>query len=401
MTNADRKAAVRNRSKGRASPRRFGTLKATACASLAITFFAVAALLAQESPSLVINEDCKAFAIAPDNTVAFAVPRMKSFGKIVIERDEIWVASPGRNKRMIVDPDKFMPVPPPTTYSVESMSWSPDSQKLAVSMQTREYPWTPKVKGKKKGSLDDDYEDDNTKEARQAPGPAPTGGGKVVALFDENGHEIKVANLKSRFIEASSQAAWLADGKTLVYLTGSQQIARVSPDDGKTDTLFDGKRFNAVAWDPLRNRAFAVGEGLSINSRLALVQLDLLHETVEQIARLDSFSGSLAVSPNGTSVGFFRDGDTIEVRNLASPAKPVTVKAGMGRFEFDRDDRRVLLKRGPDDKSNDLIWVRLNDGDFTPILHDLIYHDFHISPDGTSLGVTDPGKGILRLYPLE
>ena len=38
---------------------------------------------------------------------------------------------------------------------------------------------------------------------------------------------------------------------------------------------------------------------------------------------------------------------------------------------------------------------------FSPILHDLVYHDFRISPDGTLLGVTDPGKSILKIYPLE
>ena len=134
---------------------------------------------------------------------------------------------------------------------------------------------------------------------------------------------------------------------------------------------------------------------------MALWQLDLAHEAPTEIARVDDYKGSLTVSPLGDAIGFYRDGDTIEMRTIANPAKPVTARAGIGRFAFDRDDRRVLLKRGPDDRSNDLIWVRLDDGSFSPILHDLVYHDFRISPDGTLLGVTDPGKSILKIYPLE
>ena len=52
-------------------------------------------------------------------------------------------------------------------------------------------------------------------------------------------------------------------------------------------------------------------------------------------------------------------------------------------------------------ESNDLVWVRLDDGNFSPILHDLIYHDFHIAPDGKSLGVINVGKGVLKVYALE
>jgi hypothetical protein len=360
--------------------------------------------LAQETASLTIDDDCKVFAIAPDNSIVYAVPHLKRFEKLILERDEIWVSSPKGGKRKIVDPDKFMPLPPPASYIVGGLSWSPDGQRIAVSMQTKTYPWSPKVKGKKKGSLDDDYEDDNTEEARRGEtGPAASGGGRVVALVDGNGQEIKVANSKTRFIEGASLGAWLADGKTMVYLggTGANQIVRVSPDDGKTTTLFSGRRFNAVRWDAQRNRAFAIGEGMGFNARFTLSQLDLLHETISEVAKLDAYNGSLAVSPNGTAVGYFRDGDTIEVRSLANPTKATAVHAGIGRFEFDRDDRRVLLKRGPEDRSNDLIWVRLDDGSFSPILHDLVYHDFHVSPDGRSLGVSDPGKSILRIYPLE
>ena len=61
----------------------------------------------------------------------------------------------------------------------------------------------------------------------------------------------------------------------------------------------------------------------------------------------------------------------------------------------------MLLKRGPADKSGELIWVGLYDGTFVPALHGLEYHDFQISPNGESIAVTQPGKEVLRVYPLQ
>jgi hypothetical protein len=364
---------------------------------LLLLLFVAVRVIAQETPSLTIDADVAAFAIAPDNSIAYSIAHLKRVDKVTITRDEVWISSPKGKYRRILDPDKFMPVPPPSSYTVQSISWSPDSQRLALTMFTKTYPWTPKVKGKKRGNLDDD-DIDNTYDDN-APAPAASGSGSVVALLDQDGHEIKVANSKNRFLQGAISGSWLADGKTFVYENGSGQIVRVTPDDGKTTNLFDEKRFTAVAWDAPRNRAFAVGEG--ITGRLTLFELGLLQETVAEVTRIDQCEGSLTVSPMGTAVGYFRDGDTIEVRKMADPAKPIRVHTGPGRFEFDRDDRRILIKRGPPDKSNELTWVRLDDGDFAPILHDLIYHDFHIAPDGSEVGVVDVGRGLLKIYPIE
>lgn len=354
--------------------------------------------LAQEAPARTIDADTTQFAIAPDNSIAFSISKLKHFDKITIERDELWVSSPKGKFKQVIDPDKFMPVPPPTTYVIQSIAWSPDSQRLSLSMLSKTFPWQPKVKGKKRGQLDDD-DIDNTYDDNAAPASA-AGGGNVIALFDQDGHEIKVANSKTRFIQGGLSGTWLADGKTFVYVNGNGQIVRVTPDDGKSSTLYDQKRFEAIGWDAARNRAFAIGEGLT--GRLTLFQLGLLDETVAEITPIDNFKGnSLTVSATGQAVGFFSDGDTIETIKLAGPSKPIRVHTGPGRFEFDHEDRRILIKRGTQGQSNDLVWVRLDDGNFSPILHDLIYHDFHIAPDGNSVGVVDVGKGILRIYPLE
>jgi hypothetical protein len=59
-----------------------------------------------------------------------------------------------------------------------------------------------------------------------------------------------------------------------------------------------------------------------------------------------------------------------------------------------------LLKRGDPQKSARLTWVGLYDGQFEPILHDLEFHDYQISPDGRSVAVTEPGKRALLVYGL-
>jgi hypothetical protein len=77
------------------------------------------------------------------------------------------------------------------------------------------------------------------------------------------------------------------------------------------------------------------------------------------------------------------------------------MKAGFGQFQWGPDERRVLLKRGPADQSDDLVWVGLYDGTFVPALHDLEYHSFAISPNGRAIAVTEPGKEVLMVFPLE
>jgi len=332
------------------------------------------AMLAQEKPLVIIEEDCRAFAIAPDNRIAYAVPRMKRMKKLIIERDEIWIASPKGGQKQIVDVNKFMPVPPPSSYMVDSLAWSPDGQRIAVNMTTQ-----------KPASVDE-----------------PASGGKSVALLDDKGGEIKVQGLSTRFIENASHATWLADGATVVYTTPTRpyQIFRVNPAQGGPKALFEGSTFVAVAWDAERNQAFAVAENLSVHGHQSLMQLDLAHETVKEIAHVDAYQGELIVSPSGKKIAYFSDGDVLQVIELADPSRPVHRPAGVGEIGWGPDEKRVLLKRGPDDQSSDLVWVGIYDGSFVPALHGLSYHAFGIAPDGEAIAVTEPGKNILKMYQL-
>ena len=353
-------------------------------------------LLAQDAPKLMIDEDCQAFDIAQDNSIVYAVSHIKGVRRLVLERDDVWVASgPGRTRK-ILDANTFMPMPPPEGFRVDSLAWSPDGQKIAMNMTLMQPPPGWNDNPKKKGDLAED-EDEN------APPVAGIGGGRMLALLDAEGREIKVAGLKTRFIEGAIDATWLADGKSVVYLTGGPPYSmfRVTPSDGQTTPLFAGHTFQMVIWDAKRNRAFAVSDDLSITRHLAIVQLDLLHEGIAPVSDIDTYQGGLSLSPSGTKIGYFEDGDTIDVIDTAHPGAPIRVRAGFGRFGWSRDERKVLLKRGADDRSNILLWVGLYDGKFASILHDLQFHDFEIAPDGQTIVVTIPGKRALKVYPLQ
>jgi hypothetical protein len=377
---------------GRAGLRRLSMLALTTLGT--VIGFRPLLVRAQNNPKLVIDEDCQAFDISADNAIVYAVPRLKRVRQLIIERDDISIATgPGKSKR-IVDGEKFMPFPPPAGYIVDSLLWSPDGRRIAVNMSLQKAPpgFTDKD-AKKRGDLGEDND--------QQPLASVTGG-KAIALLDEEGHEIKVANSKTRFIQDAVHGTWLRDDANVVYQTGGgpYAIARVRPEDGKVDTLFEGHTFNAIVWDAKRNRAFAIGENLGLRRGLTLVALDLLREVVTEVAHIENYQGALSLSPSGTKIAFFEDGDYIDVIDTEHPSKSVRVRAGYGRFEWSRDERRVLLKRGPFERSNILLWVGLYDESFSSILHGLEFHDFQIAPSEDSVAVTDPGKRVLKLYPL-
>lgn len=350
---------------------------------------------AQGNPKFVVDEDVQAFDIAANNAIVYAVPRLKRVRRLAIERDDISIAAgPGKIRR-IVDAEKFMPFPPPAGYIVDSLAWSPDGRRIAVNMSLQKAPPGYETKeGKKKGNLGEDEEEEK-------PISSVTGG-RVVALLDDEGREIKVANSKARFIEEATHGTWLADDATVVYQTGGGPygIARVRPATGKVDPLFEGHTFNAIVWDAKNNRAYAIGEGLGIHRGLTLVRLDLVNELVTDISHIDMYQGALSLSPSGTKIAYFEDGDYIDVIDMANSLKNTRVRTGYGRFEWARDERHIVLKRGPFERSNILLWVGLYDESFTSILHGLEYHDFHVAPDGDQIAVTEPGKRALKVYSL-
>lgn len=366
---------------------------------VAALLLASAPLRGQDRLIGTIPVDVSTFAISQNDRIVYAVAHLKRVQRTMIERDSIMIADFQGHIKPIVFPDKFMPVPPPVSYVVKKLEWSPDGRRIAVSMvmftPKPEEPQRETEKQLQRRERREQKQDENEPKVS-----LPADGTQVVALFDDDGHEIHVSGSNTRFVEKASDGAWLADGQSVVYLTGigPYKIARITPATGKTTILFGGNAFDHVVWDPARNQAFAIGSSLSVSGKPQLVALDLIHESIQPIAPAPVFQGQLTVSSNGQQVGYFVDGDTIQVHNLSNPLAPIRVRTGPGKFEFGRAGRHILFKRGSLGDSGDLIWVGLHDDSWVPILHDLEFHEFEIAPDGSAIVVMDPGRGVLKIY---
>jgi hypothetical protein len=353
------------------------------------------------------EQDVQAFAISQDNHLVYAVQRMKRVKKLVVEHDDFWVGTIDGKRRKIIDGDKFNPAPgseeepepPPSddsdkkkhpplprqhSYQVDSLTWSPDSRRIAVKMDTSEM-------AQPQGTVVQQLDEQQTVRPNT-----------ILYLMDDDGRQITIQGSKTSTLSDAFNPDWLADGGTLVYLSKTSgnfsQMNALRPSDGKTRLLFEGHTFSAVAWDTKRNQAFAIEESTQVIGSPKLVQLDLMNQKRKEIAAMDEFAGFLTISPSAQKIAYFRNGDTLEVRDLTGGSKPVQVRVAIGQFQWDRSERRVLLKRGEPQKSGNLVWVGLYDGTFVPFFHDLEFHNFAIAPDGETVAVTEPGKRALVVY---
>ncbi|MFZ0739350.1 MAG: hypothetical protein WA755_17945 [Candidatus Acidiferrales bacterium] len=347
-------------------------------AALAVARLPAAPSPSYEPPKVTIDEDCGSYAISSDNHIVFSVRHVFNWKKYTVEGDDLWVSTIEGKRKRLIEGSKLVKTPDFHSYSINDLAWSPDSTKFTILKSTEQL-------SDKQGNI---------------------GAGQIIELMDIEGREIKVEGAKENPLVAAYQATWLADGVTVAFLKElikPRQLAEihiVQPAGGKTARLFGDHQYLGVAWDAAHNAAIAVERGKGYNDSAELVSLDLLKETRTELAKLDKFQGQLTLSPSGKNVAYFADGDNIEVRDLASPAKAIRVSASFGRFEWAPDERHILLKRGPDTRTGTIQWVDIFTGEFSPALHDLSFHDFHISPDGRWITVEQPGKRVIMIYAL-
>jgi hypothetical protein len=365
---------------GEKGAKRFSVARIAIFIGLCVFLLFTPPLRAQEKPLATIDLDCRAFAIANDGRIACAAYRLGRSKKYDIERDDIWMVQPNGKRKKIVDGERLVQSSTPFSYKITRLSFSPDGHMLLVEMLT----------------------------AQVMDAEGTTHSGKLVDIINNEGKEIPIAGTspKTSTIIGASNAAALADGQTIAYLTQSDEeslfytISTVRPISGLGGPIFAGHYFTTVIWDPAHSSAIAMERDKDLSGPMKLVRLDLLKETDTPITTLDAFLGQLTISPSGDKIAYFRDGDTLEIRSLANPAVIVTVHCAYGKYAWGPDEQRVLLKRGAEDQSGDLVWVAIPSGKVTPILKDLIYRNFAISPDGHTLAVVGAGNNNLMTYPL-
>lgn len=358
---------------------------------------------AQTAPALTIDEEVTAFAFAPDGRIAYAVRNVFGQKKLQLQRDDIWVATLDGKKTRIVEGKKQFVGPTPFSYSIQALRWSPDGSRLTVEMYTSTMT---DVQGE-------------TKE------------GYATWLLDAAGKEIRVARGPG-IIEEAANSAWLTDGATVAFMREAVQpkllfdIRTVRAASGDAETPFPGLTFSIVAWS-LRpsagSAAVAIERAENLSGPIRLVWLDLQKNQRRELAQLSGYAGQLSVSPSGKFVAYFRDQETLEVREVPHPDRVGRVRVGYGQFVWAGDENRILIKRGTFDtsargtgrRSGSLAWLKLPPLDarpaavpakdlpaaeLQPALSGLLFQNFAISPDGRWLGVTAPGSRPLQVFPI-
>jgi hypothetical protein len=347
----------------------------------------VAPVFAQDKPLQSIEETCMTMAYAPDGRIAYAVRRIYSSRRTDYERDDIWVLATDGKRKKIVNGEKIVQGGGDIySYAIQSLRWSPDSARLTVEMLT--------------STMDERGE---------------THDGELTLLIDENGKEIKIVKGDS-VIPDAYEAAWLGDAATVVYLTEAAKprllynVGVTRPSAARGGVVFFGHSFSAVSWDLKQKTGVAIERNATLSGPPRLVALDLEKETVRDLATLDGYSGGLSLSPTGSRVAYYRDPEVLEFRDIAHPEQVARVRVAYGVFQWAPDEQRLLLKRGPEKKTADLVWVRvpppgagsdkaaIPEADVRPALHGLTFRDFELSPDGRQIAVLEPGRRSLLIY---
>jgi len=379
-----------------------------------VTFFFFADCRAQENPAFKIDEDIARFAFSGGGRIAFATRHIFSVKKIQLQRDDIWIAETDGKKRRILLGEKFVRGTGPFSYIVRGLRWSPDRSKIAAELGTSE--------------MINDGGD--TRE------------GVMTLLLDDAGREITIPGADS-VIPGATNAAWMADGVSVVYLT-EQALAnaqapaapaagadrspskppanpppsklftmnRVKPFAEAASALFPGQLFSVVAWNVKQDGCVAIERDAGAGGVPRLVALDLARESSRVLAALEGYAGGLSISPSGKRAAYWIDNEQLEVRDVDGPNRMARVRVAVGTLAWSGDEARVLVKRGPALRSGGLVWISLPPlaivaagaapatAEVAPrsILHDLEFRQFDISPDGRFLGVVEPGRRNLLVY---
>lgn len=331
-----------------------------------------------DKPSLAVTDDTVAFAIAPDNRVAYALRRLVHIKPYDLEHDDIFLTSSQGKKTRLAGVQKPAKDAVPFSYAIRSIAWSPDGHRMAVEADTLEV----------------------------ADAHSPARESEKAFLLNDTDHDADIEAMRTAALDGAWQAAWLADNATIVYLTESEkpkrrwQINMVRPGGGRAQPLFDGHTFAAVTWDAPRNVALAIEADANSAGPLKLVRLDLLQQTRREIGVVTGYTTQLTVSLTGERVAWFRDRENIEMRNLDSAAQATVVHIPYGHYEWGPDETDFLVKRGEAKESGDIFWARIADSQTQTILHGLVFGDFQISADGKYLGIFNPGRHGFQIIPL-
>ena len=345
-----------------------------------------------EKPLLNIDDDISALAFAPDGRIVFSARRQFHTKQYEMERDDIWLQESNGKRRRLLQGEKFLRGgDKPFSYTIDGFRWSPNGHEFLAQLFVT--------------TVIDEH--------------GTTQDSSMLLGLEDNGKEIRLGNVDN-LIKDAANPIWLNDGATVVYLTEVLKpkilysFKFLNLTAGPSGNVFEGRTFLDAAAIPNSNVAIAVERDRNLTGPPRLQRLELLAQDDHELATLDGYTGGICISPGGQKVAYFIDREVLEVRDLADPNKVVRLRVGLGVPQWGQGGNRILLKRAVEKKSGDLVWIDVPplsavgaDKDPpvaqptpVPILHDLAFRDFAISPDGRQLAVIAPGKRNLLVFPL-
>jgi len=344
-----------------------------------------------EKPLLNIDDDISAFAFAPDGRIVYSARHHFHTKQYDLERDDIWLQDTGGKRRRLLQGEKFTRGNTPFSYIIDSFRWSPNGRLILAQLITT--------------SVVDEH--------------GTTQDSIMTLALEDNGKEIHLTATDNLLPDAYD-ATWLVDNATIVYLTEIVKpkvlfsFKYMNIAGGPPGFVFEGRTFLDAYPIPRTNLAIGVERDRNLTGPPRLQRLELLAQDDRELATLDAYEGGITVSPSAKKVAYFIDKEVLEVRDLVDPSKIARLRIGFGTFQWSPDETRILLKRAPERKSGDLVWIEIpplaahsakdqetpvTQPAFLPILHGLTFRDFAITPDG-KLAVIAPGKRNLLVFPL-
>ncbi len=231
----------------------------TLAALVALAVAAVLPALAQQA-KLTVDDDCTVFAFSPSgNRIVYAARRISEERvakdkKMLVEHDSIWEVTIDGHKKRLVEGKKLVKSPVPVSFQIQAIRIAPDDRHMTLQMITRALVPSREGSGGKVQS------------------------GELTDLMDGQGKEINIegTNPKNSAIFGATNAAWLADGQTVVYMTQPKdsllyQIAYVRPEGGTGGTILPDHYYAAVAWSPAHNAGAAIERDKNIQGPIHLV----------------------------------------------------------------------------------------------------------------------------------
>ena len=374
--------------------RLLGKLCALACALFGCCSLAPAGraqTIDLDKPLVNIDEDISAFAFAPDGRIVYSVRRRFHTKQYDLEHDDIWLQESGGKRRRLLQGEKFSRGNTPFSYTIDSFRWSPNGRIILAQLFAT--------------TVTDEH--------------GATQDSAMTLAIEDNGREVRLT-ATDNVLNNAADASFLVDNTTVIYMTEIVKpkvlfsFKYINIAAGPTGNVFEGRTFLDSFPIPRTNLAIAVERDHNLTGPPRLQRLELLAQDDKELATLDGYEGGLIVSPSAKKVAYFIDKEVLEVRDLAAPEKFARVRSGFGTLQWGTDESRILIKRAPEKKSGDLVWVEVpplvaygaKDADppvaqphLTPISHGLTFRDIAITPDA-KLAVIAPGKRNLMVFPL-